>query len=198
VLSVGALSTVQPKTKRQRETMRQFWLHAFGTAAATQVIGRRKAFDVGQAEAVFVGGLLHDIGRLFLFTNFGQSYDEVIRYAAENGVSMEEAERRLMGMDHGQVGEAMAKQWKLPEMLVLLIGHHEGPFDPEAKPMQYCIHIGDHITKHLYFEVEAIGSPADEAVEWLGFSPREMELLSESTQEKIDAAAQLFGLLAAA
>jgi HD-like signal output (HDOD) protein len=200
VLSVGAISLMQPRTKRQQETLRQFWLHAFGTGAATQIIGKRKMFDSKDVEAMFVGGLLHDIGRLFLFSNFTQTYDEVIRYAEENQIRLEEAEVLLLGMHHGQVGEAMAQQWRLPEALVTMIAHHEGPFSEEATSMQFCVHIGDHITKHLYFDQKqsslCVLDPL--ALAWLDFSDEEYESLKEATQEKVEEAAQLFGLSQAA
>src|SRR5436190_6608594 len=35
VLSVSAISSIKPRTPRQQETMKMFWQHSFGTAAAT-------------------------------------------------------------------------------------------------------------------------------------------------------------------
>jgi putative nucleotidyltransferase with HDIG domain len=199
VLSMSAISTMQQRTAKQHETLRLFWLHSFGTAAATQHIAKHKHFNVRDAETVFVGGLLHDIGRLFLFTNFARTYDQVMKYAESRGVTIEEAEERLLGMSHGMVGALMAEHWKLPEVLIELIGGHEGPFGEREDALLYSINVGDWLTKHLYSDEETLrpSEAAPEAIAWLGFGDAELERLRRETEMKIDEAAQLFGLIAA-
>lgn len=200
VLSVSAFSTMKPKTPRQHEILRVFWLHSFGTAACTQLIAKTKRFNVQDTETAFVGGLLHDIGRLFLFSNFTQTYDQVIRYSEEKGMAVDVAEQKLLGLSHSDVGAQMATQWRLPKPLIEMIGAHEGPFTGEIAPMLYAIHVSDWITKDLYFESnEALVAPMDDQVRtWLGYSDEEIEDLREVVNQKVEEASTLFGLLAAA
>ncbi|MBC8063657.1 MAG: HDOD domain-containing protein [Chlorobia bacterium] len=199
VLSVSAYSAIKPRTPRQQETMKIFWLHSFGTAAATQFIAQRKRFSNQDAETAFVGGLLHDIGRLFLFSNFTQTYDQVLRFAEQKQITVESAELRLLGISHGEVGAQMAEYWKLPKPLVRMIGDHEDPTEDNIDPMLYALNIADWITKDLYFDPEKIEttSPSDFVMNWLNFTPEEVDLLKEDTAEKIEEAQQVFGLLAA-
>jgi putative nucleotidyltransferase with HDIG domain len=199
VLSVSAYSSIKPRTPRQQEIMKQFWLHSFGTAAAVQLISQRKRFSIQDAETVFVGGLLHDIGRLFLFSNFTQTYDQVIKYSEQKKVPIEQAELRLLGLDHGAVGAQMAELWKLPKRLISLIGDHEEPKEDAVDPLLYALHIGDWITKDLYFDPEriALGYPRDFVLGWLNFTPEELDWLRAETQAKIEDAQQMFGLVAA-
>jgi len=200
VLSVGAFSTMKPKTPRQNQMMETFWLHSFGTAAATQIISQRKRLTISETETAFVGGLLHDIGRLFLFSNFTQTYDQVIRYAEQKGVPIEVAEKKLLGLSHGEVGLQMAVHWKLPKSLVHIIGGHEGPFEEgEPDPLIYAVQIGDWLTKGLYFEEEGVPYKAPPAfiLDWLNMSAEDLELLRNETEAKVEHAKQMFGLLAA-
>jgi ribosomal protein S4 len=199
VLSMSAISQLQPKTAGEHEILRTFWLHSFGTAAATQLIAKRKHFNIRDAETVFVGGLLHDIGRLFLHTNFARTYDQVLKYAETRDVAMEEAENLLLGMSHGDLGALMVEHWKLPAVLSELIGAHEGPFDAHSDPMLFAIHIGDWLTKHLYSDLEILrpAEASEVAVQWLGFSDEDFIWLRAETELKIDEAAGLFGLMAA-
>lgn len=199
VLSVSAFSSIKPRTPRQQETMRIFWLHSFGTAAATQIIAQRKRFPVQDAETAFVGGLLHDIGRLFLFSNFTQTYDQVLRYAEQKKMPIEMAERRLLGLDHGEIGAYMGEHWKLPKTLVKLIGEHECPSAEEADPLLFALNIADWITKDLYFDMDKVEvvPPPDYVMQWLNFTPEEMETLRDETQQRVEDAQQMFGLLAA-
>ena len=199
VLSVSAYSAIKPRTARQQETMRVFWLHSFGTAAATQIICQRKRLSIQDAETAFVGGLLHDIGRLFLFSNFTQTYDQVIRYAEQKKMPVEKAELRLLGLDHGAVGAQMAEHWKLPKPLVKMIGEHEAPSQDAVDPLLYALCIADWITKDLYFDPERIevSPPSDFVMEWLNFTPEDLDWLKDETKAKIDDAQNMFGLLAA-
>src|SRR4051794_10645537 len=106
VLSVSAISTMKPKTPRQQETLKLFWLHAFGTAAATQLIAQQKRMRVNDTEGLFLGGLLHDVGKLFLYSMFTQTYDQVLKYAQEKEIPVTEAEVKLLGLSHSEIGAA--------------------------------------------------------------------------------------------
>lgn len=200
VLSVGAVSTLQVQSPRQHETLKQFWLHSFGSAAATQIIAKRKGLPTKDAETAFIGGLLHDIGRLFLFCNFTEIYDDLLLYAEQRNIAVEEAEVTFLGLSHSQVGEEMAKAWRLPNVLANLIGMHEGPFTEEDGPMLKAVHLGDYLTKHIYCPPEAMRLAKVDplAMAWLGASALEFDELRVATEEKIAEAAMLFGLLAAA
>lgn len=199
VLSVGAISNLHPRTARQRETMRQFWQHSFGTAAATEIILNFKGAPQRDVETAFVGGLLHDIGRLFLFVNFTEIYDDLIRYAAEKGIPLEEAELAFMGLTHGQVGAEMARAWKLPESIVDLIANHEGPFTEDSSALEMAVHIGDWLTKRTYYPEEMVQQfqPDPAAFDWLQMTEAELKGLEEATLERIRDAESLLGLEAA-
>lgn len=200
VLSVSAISSIKPKTPRQQEMLKQFWLHSFGTAAATQILAKEKRMKVDDAEALFLGGLLHDIGLLFLYSMFTQTYDQVVRYAEEKQLSRTEAEEKLLGLTHPQIGAAMAAQWNLPETLATLINLHEGPFIEGAEPTVFAVHIGDHLTKRLYDKDGKL--PVSEldpiALAWLDYTDEQLQELQEKTDKKIEEASALFGLLSAA
>lgn len=199
VLSVSAYSAIKPRTPRQQETMKVFWLHSFGTAAATQIIAQRKRLSIQDSETAFVGGLLHDIGRLFLFSNFTQTYDQVIRYAEQKKMPIEKAEVRLLGLNHGEVGAQMAEHWKLPKPLVKMIGDHENPTPEVVDPLLYALNIADWITKDLYFDPERIdtSAPPEFVMDWLNFTPEDIDWLKDETKAKVDDAQNMFGLLAA-
>lgn len=199
VLSVGAISNLHPRTQRQRETMQQFWQHSFGTAAATESILRFKGAPQKDIETAFVGGLLHDIGRLFLFVNFTEIYDDLIRYSTDKCIPVEEAEMAFMGLTHCEVGAEMASHWKLPSSITSLIAHHEGPFTVDDDPMILAVHLGDWLTKQAYYPEHlaeiCIADPV--ACEWLQMTELELEELRMKTKERIQDAAHMLGLEAA-
>ncbi len=199
VLSVAAIETLQPKTPRQHETMKQFWMHAFGSGAAAQSIAHEKRMPSKDVELIFLGALLHDVGRLYLFCNFTEAYDEVMEYAAQSGVSMDEAELKFLGITHAEVGKIMAETWRFPEALVRLIGEHEGNFTDGGSPDVFTVHIADQVMKDAYLQEYVVTCDAldPQAMAWLGYTDEQLMQLREETQVKIDEALELYGLMAA-
>lgn len=199
VLSVCALSQVKPTTARQHEVLKQFWLHSFGTAAAAQGLGKKKKLPLRDCDTLFIGGLLHDVGRLFIFSNFTEVYDAVLQHAIKNNCTVEEAEIELLGMSHAQIGGEMGRHWKLPEVLISLIEEHEGPFETGGSPMLYVLHYSDTITKHLYMgeDWEKMSRTDPVALSFLGLDEAGIQEVKEETEKKVEEAAGLFGLIAA-
>lgn len=199
VLSVGAISMFEVKGPRQQEMLRRFWLHAFSTAVAAQIIGRNKKMEANALEVVFVGGLLHDVGRLFLFANFTAAYEQLVKRALANSISVEMAEWSLLGIGHAEVGQLMAEHWRLPPGLIEVIGMHEGPFTGDENPAVFCVHIADAISKHLYYAgnstIAVTIDPVAQA--WLAFDPAQFEGLCHQVAGKTDEAIGLFQQLAA-
>jgi putative nucleotidyltransferase with HDIG domain len=200
VLSVGAVNLFPVQGPHGHERLKQFWLHSFGSAATAQMIGKAKGLNYRDVESLFLGGLLHDIGKLFLFANFTEIYDALMEHAETHGISIEEAEIEYLGLTHSQVGEEMAKAWKLPTILSDFIGSHEGPFSAESDPMLMCVHVADFLTKGIYFavptntriEVDPV------ALEWLSLTEDDFQHLREAAEEKVGEALALFGLMSVA
>lgn len=199
VLSVSAISTMKPKTARQQETLKLFWLHAFAAAATTQIIAKEKRMNIQDAEVMFLSGLLHDIGKLFLFCMFSQTYDQVLKYAEEKRISTVEAESRLLGITHGEIGGMMSKAWNLPACLHVLIERHEGPISLDDDPTAFVVHAADRLNEHLYFSTEdPTLKPMDELVlNWLAMDADSLDNLRFKVAQQLEEASALFGLLAA-
>ena len=197
-LSVAAISSFQPSSSRHRETLKCFWSHAFATAATTQLIRNFKRLPAQTAESIFIGGLIHDIGRLFLFVNFTNAYDQVIDRAAKEDITLEEAERALLGLNHAQVGLQIATNWKLPESLRRMIGDHEGPFDAETPVELLVIHIADALNKPLYFpstgKTNVVLDPF--ASDWFGVDESAYTALQIEVAQRVDEMATQFGFAA--
>ena len=199
VLSVGAISNLQPRTARQRETMKMFWQHSFGSAAAAEIILTYKGVPQKDVESAFVGGLLHDIGRLFLFVNFTEIYDDLIRYSLDKRMLVEDAEMAFMGLSHSQVGAEMAEAWKLPEVIINLISHHEGPFTESDSELEMAVHLGDWLTKTSYYPPELLElcQPDPVAFAWLQMTEAELQALRDATLQRVEDAAAMLGMEAA-
>lgn len=197
-LSVAAISTFTPNSVRHRETLAGFWSHSFATAATTQLIRDFKRLPARMAESMFVGGLLHDIGRLFLFVNFTNAYDQVIDRAAREEVSLEDAENALLGLSHARVGAEIATHWKFPKPLIQMIGEHEGPFDENSPTELIVVHIADALNKPYYFTSTGkttyqIDPYADA---WFGVDPSAYNAMRMEISHRVDEMTASYGIAA--
>jgi putative nucleotidyltransferase with HDIG domain len=77
-------------------------------------------------ETAFLAGLLHDIGKIALDRCFTEDYAPVIA-AIQAGEFCVEAERRILGLDHAEIGAQVAIHWNFSETLVEVIRDHHAP-----------------------------------------------------------------------
>lgn len=129
--AVGIGSAFRPsnKCKLDRE---KFWEHSVISATTAWAIARKRRMDSRTVEEAFVGGLMHDIGKLFLDQYFPEEYAAAIAYAEENGVTILEAEKIVLHISHCAVGRRIAENWKLPVSLVAMIAEHHRPVPGSA------------------------------------------------------------------
>ncbi|MEA2551919.1 MAG: hypothetical protein QOJ65_95 [Fimbriimonadaceae bacterium] len=200
VLSAAAMSVLPAKVPGQHEALRSFWTHSYATATAAQLISRVKELTSVDAETVFVGGLLHDIGRLFLLTHFPEMYEDALTRAIQSGGGLEDYEALVFGARHNEIGAAIAERWELPAQLIEIIRDHEGPFRDGAPLPILVVHAADAMAKTLFgsgaallnFDIDPV------AQEWLGFAPADYQSLRDEAIERVEEATGTYGLLSAA
>lgn len=123
-----------------------FWRHAIGTA----VCSRELAAILGaHTDMAYTAGLLHDIGRLVLVTQFSAAYEGVLSRRHDQDCSLMQAERDVLSMDHAQVGQALALHWKFPQALKKAIEGHHSPKAEPAGALSRIVLLGDAMAHAL-------------------------------------------------
>ncbi len=101
------------------------WAHSLACAAIAKNLGiiLFKASEE-YSEELFIGGLLHDIGKIAIAPLLEKHKEEMLPLINENK-SLTSIEDHVVGINHSQVGFLLASKWNLSEDLTLAIrGHH--------------------------------------------------------------------------
>jgi putative nucleotidyltransferase with HDIG domain len=137
---------------------RDFWAHCLSVGLIARSIG--KLAGGVNVENFFVAGILHDIGKLYLFEFAEDDFVRVLASVEENSRLIREAEVEILGMDHALVGSLLADEWKLPEPIRDAIHyHHFGTVGGKSDLLVASVHVGDILARAL-----GLGHPGDSLV----------------------------------
>jgi putative nucleotidyltransferase with HDIG domain len=120
VVGVAAMSLVEGDTERAAS-----WRdHCAGTAAVARWIADERQLD---ASAAFLGGLLHDMGKLLMLETKEIDYDEVSEAAEPCDEGLPAAERFHLDFDHAVLGGHVLREWGIPDPVPQMVAWHHQP-----------------------------------------------------------------------
>ena len=96
-------------------------------------------------ETLFTSGMLHDIGRLVLCVNASETMLECFKLCEQqDDKTLAEIELEVLGFDHSEVGMALLKSLKLPQVHIETAGHHHKYSDSLDFALETAIlHVSD-------------------------------------------------------
>ncbi|MDH5717875.1 MAG: HDOD domain-containing protein [Spirochaetia bacterium] len=172
---------------------RYVWEHCIVTATLARVISGK--YDKDLQEEAFIGGLLHDIGKVILNIVDRQKFIEVIHLAEDNKIEFIEAENYLFETNHAKVGGICIENWHLPRLFKIVAEYHENPLEiPDElevsdrdKKIIYIISYSNYLAKKYKYGNYLEGKEYDisYAHKMLNFSEAEIQNLEENYAEAI-------------
>ena len=140
----------------------ELWRHSLITAAAAEIIVAETTEMNVEAPVAFTVGLLHDIGKLALGQALTPELQASIRHLIEaEKISRSEAEKQILGTDHGEVGACLLRGWNLPEEILEATANHHNPVLEPQPRLSVVTHLANCLA-HL----------AGSAPGWDGFAVR--------------------------
>jgi HD-like signal output (HDOD) protein len=109
----------------EKFTVKDLWTHCVGVGVTARALARQMKLPL--ADEAFLGGMIHDVGLLVLLQSTPEQLREVCESASKTGGDFCQIEQRHIGVDHQQVGMALAAQWKFPQPCQLVAGYHHQP-----------------------------------------------------------------------
>jgi HD-like signal output (HDOD) protein/DNA-binding NarL/FixJ family response regulator len=127
------------------------WQHSFAAAMICQRLAEESG--VVQSGAAYLAGLCHDLGQILFRGEFGREYAEVLKQHDENGLSMEQLERQMLGMTQLDLAKVILKKLGLPDDIRLPIEEfHTARNKPDhrvALPLSRLLHLADRYANGL-------------------------------------------------
>jgi len=171
-----------------------FWSHCVAVA----VFSERLAHELRAAspDLLFTAGLLHDIGKLAVGSFVAADQGKILA-RARGGESFIEAERAVLGIDHGELGAMMAQGWSLPPAVAAAARWHHRPAEaPEAeRQLVGLVHAADALAHSMGFGADSgeLARRVDVNLEaLLGVKPRRLEAVAGGALEAIKEMTSLF------
>ncbi|EGB15324.1 putative signal transduction protein [Pseudodesulfovibrio mercurii] len=124
--------------------MPSFWRHSITCGIfARMLAGTQSGLS---PERFFIGGLLHDVGRLILFKKLPYASTEAMLFARENCLPLVDAEQTVMEFNHTDISKPLLAAWKFPESLAVMINYHHNPMAYPNPLEPAVIHVADNLT----------------------------------------------------
>jgi putative nucleotidyltransferase with HDIG domain len=143
VLCMSVAPLVRKPVKGYDMESNGLWKHSIATAICAEQLARNLKME--NSEEAFTAGLLHDMGKILLGT-FVEIDDEPIKKLVETeGLSFNEAERQILGIDHAEAAAELLQFWKLPENVVAAARWHHNPEKAKEKHREIVdlVHVAD-------------------------------------------------------
>jgi putative nucleotidyltransferase with HDIG domain len=160
---------------------REFWQHCIGTAMLTREVVT--AYQAGNEDLDYVGGLVHDVGKIVMASSFPQHFNLIYQQRCP-GKDMLEWERDVLGMDHAELGASYLEQHRLPDALVEVARHHHQP----ERAARYAatvaaVHLADLVVRQANIGVS--GNPVEVTEEdWVNAEAWGILFPQNTTDEK--------------
>lgn len=128
--------------------MERFWQHSLACGVMARSLAHTRREE--NLEPYFLGGMLHDVGRLVMFSKMPDASRDIVARCLKSNEPMHVVEREVLGYDHADVGGCLLNTWGLPAQLEEAVAAHHLPQGAVRNPLlSAVVHIADVVVNAL-------------------------------------------------
>ncbi|MBN2298790.1 MAG: HDOD domain-containing protein [Deltaproteobacteria bacterium] len=139
-----SMSVVQLFDRKGSEFTEKLWRHCFAVGVTTRMMAN--CLNCRMDGKYFVGGLLHDVGKIFLSQYLNERFREMISFMERNDNirTYHVLEEEYFGISHSEVGGRLLDSWMFPQEICDAVAFHHNPTGSQNDPVfAACVHIAD-------------------------------------------------------
>jgi len=143
-LTKALINSFSKLAKQNKLFVDKFWEHSFVCGMAARTIAQDLHFT---PDIAFMGGLIHDIGKLIMLETFVADYATEYWMTKFSSEEMLREELQMFSFTHDTVGGQLLTKWLFPENLTTAVAHHHHPADAcEEKGVACIIQLADFLS----------------------------------------------------
>jgi putative nucleotidyltransferase with HDIG domain len=178
VLSVKIFSEFSQK-KYSWFNIDAIFKHSISVSSYAKAIVRYEKMDRDLINYSLMAGLLHDLGKLILATNFKDTYQQVLTESRNSDHKLWELEQETFGTSHAEIGAYLMGLWNLENPIIEAIAFHHCPAKSASNQMGLLtvVHVANALDheEDLPENQESDLSYDDEYIDQLGGTDRMAE-----------------------
>ena len=124
-IALTAIALYRPWQGERPLNWHGFWQHQIYTGILAEFMVDMLGLSANGME--YLGGLVHDIGKLVMAELYPAKTIAVWLYAYEQNLPLTQVERQYFGLDHAQLGQEWLHRNKFNRSLRYLVAYHEHP-----------------------------------------------------------------------
>ncbi|MFC1881501.1 HDOD domain-containing protein [Thermodesulfobacteriota bacterium] len=121
--------------------------HSMSVSAYAKAIVKNEKLGQDLINHSLMAGLLHDLGKLILATNFQEPYQQVLTAAQGSDRNLWDLEYEAFGTSHAEIGAYLMGLWSLETPIIEAIAFHHCPANSMSQNMGLltAVHVGNAI-----------------------------------------------------
>ncbi len=128
----------QSPNETLNKLMHDLWGHALATAVGAKWLVRKSGYPAMSSEA-FMGGLMHDIGKLALL----KVLDDIMKNKESSAHFSEQLIFEIMETMHEEVGYNLMKSWNFPDFYCDIAKSHHGNEYDQSNILLVAVRLSD-------------------------------------------------------
>ena len=175
---------------------KDLWKYSIAVGAAVRLLAEK----VGRKlpDEAFLAGLMHDIGVVVELQAERVKLVEALELKDREGISLLQAEQKVMGATHQDFGRALCDKWKFPKSFAYVCGFHHTPMavERDIRTLVALVHVGTILAARHDFGFPGVVESTEldpEVMRYLELTDTHITAVSEKIPEAYEVADQLLG-----
>lgn len=136
-------------------SMEDFWKFSIAGGLSSRILGNLSSQNF--SERLFVGGLLHNVGRLIMAISKPDLMLEAHELSLREQILLHEAEKKVFGFNNEEMNFHLMQEWSLPSSIIDISSHYLTPMNSnEHQNEAMIVGIANALTQSL-----SLGSTGD-------------------------------------